>query len=67
MERTSTYSVLVGKSEGKRPLGRSGLRWQDNIKTDIQVVRSGIDLNFLAQHRGRRWIIFNALMNRWLQ
>jgi hypothetical protein len=34
-ERRDVYSVLVGKPEGRRPLGRPRLRWEDNIKTDI--------------------------------
>jgi len=65
-ERTSIYSVLVGKPEGKRPLGRPGRRWQDNIETDIQEVRCGMDLICLAHYRGRWWVLFNAVMNRWL-
>jgi hypothetical protein len=32
------YKVLVGKLEGKRPLGRPRRRWEDNIKTDLQEV-----------------------------
>jgi hypothetical protein len=32
------YRVLVGKPEGKRPLGRPGRRWEDNIKMDLQEV-----------------------------
>ena len=32
------HKVLVGKPEGKRPLGRSGRRWEDNIKMDLQEV-----------------------------
>ena len=37
----STYGDLVGKSEGKRPLGRPRHRWQDNIKMDLQEVGWG--------------------------
>ena len=38
------YSVLVGKLEGKRPLGRPRLRWDDNITMDLQDVgREGMD------------------------
>jgi hypothetical protein len=33
--RRSVYRVLVGKPEGKRPLGRSRRRWEDNIKMDL--------------------------------
>jgi hypothetical protein len=37
-ERRGAYRVLVGKTEGKRPLGRPRRRWQDNIKMDLQRV-----------------------------
>jgi len=37
-ERRDTYRVLVGKTEGRRPLGRPRLRWEDNIKMDLQEV-----------------------------
>ena len=37
-ERRDLYRVLVGKSEGKRPLGRPRIRWEDNIKIDLQEV-----------------------------
>jgi hypothetical protein len=40
-ERRGVYRVLVGKSEGKKPLGRPRLRWEDNIKMDLQVVGCG--------------------------
>ena len=37
-EERGVYRVLVGKPEGKRPLGRPRCRWVDNIRTDLQVV-----------------------------
>ena len=37
-ERRGVYRILVGKSEGKRPLGRSRRIWDDNIKIDLQEV-----------------------------
>jgi hypothetical protein len=37
-ERRGVYRILVGKPEGKRPLGRPRLIWEDNIKMDLQVV-----------------------------
>jgi hypothetical protein len=40
-EWRSVYRILVGKPEGKRPLGRPRLRWKDNIKTDLQDVGCG--------------------------
>ena len=35
-ERRGVCRILVGKSEGRRPLGRTGRRWEDNIKMDLQ-------------------------------
>ena len=53
-ERRGIYRVLVGKSEGKRPLGRSRRRWEDNIKMDHQEVGCGrVDWIQLAQDRDR--------------
>jgi len=40
-ERRDAYRVLVGKPEGKRPLGRPRFRWEDNMKTDFQEVGCG--------------------------
>ena len=40
-ERRGVYRVLVGKPEGKRPLGRPRGRWEDNIKMDLQKVGCG--------------------------
>jgi hypothetical protein len=37
-ERRGVYRVLVGKSEGKSPLGRPRLTWEDNIEMDLQEV-----------------------------
>jgi hypothetical protein len=48
------YRVLVGKAEGKRPLGRPRIRWEDNIKIDLQEVGDrGMDWIELAQYRDR--------------
>jgi hypothetical protein len=41
-ERRSVYRVLVGRPEGKRPLGRPRLRWEDNIEMDLQEVGCGV-------------------------
>jgi hypothetical protein len=40
-EERSVYRVLAGKPEGKRPMGRPRLRWEDNIRMDLQEVRCG--------------------------
>ena len=51
-ERRGVYGVLVGKPEGKRPLGRPRLIWEDNIKMDLQEVGcGGMDWIELAQDR----------------
>jgi hypothetical protein len=43
---------LVGKSEGKRPLGSPGRRWEDNIRIDIREIEwEGVDWIHLAQDR----------------
>ena len=53
-ERRDVYRVLVGKPDGKRPLGRPRCRWEDNIKMDIQVVGcGGVHWIDLAQDRDR--------------
>jgi hypothetical protein len=53
-EDRCVHRVLVGKSEGKRPLGRPGHRWEDNIKMDLQEVGGGRgDWMKLAQDRDR--------------
>ena len=54
VEGRGIYRVVVGKPEGKRPLGRPKHRWEDNIEIDLQEVgRSGTDSIELAQDRDR--------------
>jgi hypothetical protein len=63
-EERGVYSVLVGKPEGRRPLGRPRCRWEDNIKMDLQEVGcGGMDWFGLAQDRDRWREIVNAVMN----
>jgi hypothetical protein len=58
------YMILVGKPEGKRPLGRPRHRWEDNIKMNLQEVGCGaMDWIELAQDRDRRRANVTALMN----
>ena len=58
------YRILVGKPEGKKPLGRPRLRWEDNIKMDLYELRcEGMDWNDLARDKNRWQALVNALMN----
>jgi len=61
----SVYRVLVGKPEGKIPRGRPRLRWEDNIKMDLQEVEcGGMDWIELAQDRDKWRALLNmALLN----
>jgi hypothetical protein len=63
-EGRGVYRVLVGKPEGKRPLGRPRCRWEDNIKIDRQEVGcGGMDWIELAQDRDRWRALVTAVMN----
>ena len=63
-ESRGVYRVLVGKPEGKRPLGTPRRRWEDNIKMDVQEVGcGGMDWIELAQDRERWRALVNAVMN----
>jgi hypothetical protein len=63
-EGRGVYRVLVGKPEGKRPLGRTRRRWEDNVKVDIlEVGCEGRDWIELAQDRDRWRAFVNAVMN----
>jgi hypothetical protein len=63
-EERGVYRVLVGKPEGKRPLGRPRPRWVDNISMDLQEVGCGyVDWIGLAQDRDRWRTLMSAVMN----
>jgi len=64
VERGVVYSVLVGKPERKRPLGRPTRRWEDNIKMDLQEVGcGGMDWIELVQNSDRWLALVNVVMN----
>jgi hypothetical protein len=63
-EERGVYRVLVGKPEGKRPLGRPRHRWVDNIRMDLQEVGCGhVDWIGLAQDKDRWRTLVSAVMN----
>jgi hypothetical protein len=58
------YRVLVGKPDGKRTLGRSRRRWEDNIMMDLEEVRSGdMDCIELAEDKNSWRALVIAIMN----
>jgi len=63
-EERGVYRVLLGKPEGRRPLGRPRSRWVDNIRMDLQEVECGcMDWIGLAQDRDRWRTLVIAVMN----
>jgi hypothetical protein len=63
-ESRGVYRDLVGKPEGRRPLGRPRRRWEDNIKMDLQEVGCGdMDWIDMAQDRDSWRTFVNAAMN----
>jgi hypothetical protein len=66
-EKRGVHRVLVGKPEGKRPLGRPGRRWEDNIKMDSQEVGGGRgDWMELAQDRDRWRALVSTVKKLWV-
>jgi hypothetical protein len=63
-EKRGIYRVLVGKPEGKRPLGRPRCRWGDNLRMDLEEVVCGyMDWIGLVQDRDRWRTLVSAVMN----
>ena len=60
------HRVLMGKPEGRRPLGRHRCRWKDDIKMDLHEVGGGGDWMELAQDRDRWQALVNTVMNFWV-
>jgi hypothetical protein len=63
-DRRGAYSILVGRRDRKRPLGRPRRRWEDNIKMDFPEVGWG-DMGWivLAQDGDSWWVLVNAVIN----
>jgi hypothetical protein len=63
-EKGNAYRILVGKPEGRRPLGRPRRRWVDNIKMDLREIgRIGGNWIYLAQDRDHWRALVNTVMN----
>jgi hypothetical protein len=61
------YRLLVGKPEGRTPLGRPRRRWLDNLRMDlVEVGWSDVDLIGLAQDRDRWRALVNSVLNLWV-
>jgi hypothetical protein len=66
-EKRNVYRLLVGKPEGKRPLGRPRHSWIDNIKMDLlEIGLSVVDWIGLAQDRYRWRAVVNEVMTFWV-
>jgi hypothetical protein len=66
-EDRGVYSVLVGKPEGKRPLGRPRRGWEDNSRMDLyEVGDGGMDWIGLAQDRDMWRAIVSVVINLWV-
>jgi hypothetical protein len=62
--KRDAYRILVGKPEGKRPLGRPRRRWVDNIKMNLREIGwDGMDSIDLAQDRDQWRALVNKVMN----
>jgi hypothetical protein len=63
-EKSNVYKLLVGKSEGRRPLGRPRHRWLDNIEMDLVEIGCGsVDCIGVAQDSHKWRALVNAVMN----
>jgi hypothetical protein len=66
-EKRNTYRLLVGKPEGKRPLGRPRRKWVDNIRMNLgEVGWSDVDWIGLAKDRNRWRAVVNSVLNLWV-
>jgi hypothetical protein len=63
-EVRGAYNILLGRAEGRRPLGRPRRRWEDNIKIDIREIGCGdVDWIHWAEDRDRWRALVNMVMN----
>jgi hypothetical protein len=63
-DKRNAYRILVGKPEGKRPLGRPRRKWEDNIRMDLREIGwGGMDWIDLVQDRDQWRTLVNTVMN----
>jgi hypothetical protein len=63
-KKRNAYRILVGKQEGKRPLGRPRCSWEDSIKIDLREIGwDGMDWTDLAHDRDQWRALVNTVMN----
>jgi hypothetical protein len=63
-EVRNAHNILVGKPEGKRPLGRPRRRWKDNIKIDLREIGwEGVDWMHVAEDMDQLQALVNTVMN----
>jgi hypothetical protein len=62
-EKRNAYRILVGKAEGKRPLGRPRRKWEGNIKIDLREIWGDMNWIILAQDRDQRRALVNTALN----
>jgi hypothetical protein len=63
-EKRTAYTILIGKSEGKRPLGKPRRRWVDNIKMYLREIGwDGVDRIDMAQDRDQWRAFVNTALN----
>jgi hypothetical protein len=63
-EKKDACRILVGKPEGRRPLGRPRRRWVDNVKMNLRgTVWTGMNWIYLAEDRDQGWALLDTVMN----
>jgi hypothetical protein len=66
-EKRNACRILVGKPEGKRPLGRPRRRWEDNIRMDLREIGwGGMDWIHVDRVRNQWRVLVNTVMNLWV-
>jgi hypothetical protein len=64
-EMRGAYNILLGRPEGRRPLGRPRRRWEDNINMYLREIRFGDDVDWIHLAQDKDWwrALVNTVMN----